>query len=123
MNKSVVVATAVIAASLSLGGCAAATPAPAPTVTLAPAPAPTITASPLAVTPETPLEPIDAWAICVSFMSGDSQTLNSFGPDTVTENNGVFTVITVGTGDAAGAECTIRGTLGKPVVVDWHTPR
>jgi hypothetical protein len=123
MAKRGLLIAGVVAASVVLGGCASTAPLPAPTVTLAASPAPTVTATPAPVTADSPLQPIDAWAICASFMIGLPQKLNSFGPDTVTEKNGVFTVITVGNGDAAGAGCTLTGTLGKPVVTDWHTPR
>jgi hypothetical protein len=113
----------VVAASFVLAGCASSPPLPAPTVTIAASPAPTVTATPAPVTADSPLQPIDAWAICASFMIGLPQKLNSFGPDTVSQKNGVFTVITVGNGGSAGASCTITGTLGKPTVTDWHTPR
>lgn len=124
-------AAAVIGAlAFLLSGCTTSailpTPAPAPTVTQ------TLTATPEpdARAADTPLEALDAWAICESFIS-DPQALfgaspNQYAPEYVTEVAGVFTVYTVGpAGDQTfnGAMCKIGGTLGNPEIIDWHTPQ
>jgi hypothetical protein len=102
------------------------TPAPAPDPTAAapedtPAPAPASTAAATAITAETPIDALAAWALCKGLGDAGNQSVHAltrvYDPANITSSADGFTVQLLGEIGARGTTdswCDVSGTFGDP---------